>query len=204
MSPPEKATGTLIFPVRFLLRTVGLYSANFGGSFYIDDTPIREVRRSAAMGGDYPSKPMSLYATIWDGSNWATAGGRYKVNYKYAPFVSEFSELALQGCRVDPIEQVPSAGRCAEEEARLLAGDFAAITPGRRAAMKNFREKFMTYSFCYDSLRYPATFPDCDIVPSEQGRFKASGHLKFGGAGRRRHRRTRRRSRIPADQGSWE
>ncbi|CAA6669622.1 unnamed protein product [Spirodela intermedia] len=157
--------------------------------FYIDDMPIREVRRSAAMGGDYPSKPMSLYATIWDGSNWATAGGRYKVNYKYAPFVSEFSELALQGCR---------------EEAQLLAGDFAAVTPERRAAMKNFREKFMTYSFCYDSLRYPATFPDCDIVPSEQERFKESGHLKFGGAGRRRHRRTKRRSRIPAVAGAWE
>ncbi|CAL9106805.1 unnamed protein product, partial [Musa textilis] len=41
--------------------------------FYIDDTPIREVVRSDAMGGDYPSKPMSIYATIWDGSTWATA-----------------------------------------------------------------------------------------------------------------------------------
>ena len=58
--------------------------------FYIDEVPIREVLRSEEMGGDYPSKPMSLYATIWDASNWATSGGKYKVNYKYAPFVTEF------------------------------------------------------------------------------------------------------------------
>ncbi|RZR95430.1 hypothetical protein BHM03_00024278 [Ensete ventricosum] len=53
--------------------------------FYIDNTPIREVVRTQTMGGDFPSKPMSLYATIWDGSTWATSGGRYKVNYKFAP-----------------------------------------------------------------------------------------------------------------------
>jgi hypothetical protein len=56
------------------------------------------VIRNDAMGGDYPSKPMSLYATIWDASNWATSGGKYKVNYKYAPFVAEFKDLALEGC----------------------------------------------------------------------------------------------------------
>ncbi|KAJ8476294.1 hypothetical protein OPV22_020021 [Ensete ventricosum] len=57
--------------------------------FYIDNTPIREVVRTQTMGGDFPSKPMSLYATIWDGSTWATSGGRYKVNYKFAPTLVE-------------------------------------------------------------------------------------------------------------------
>ena len=42
---------------------------------------VREVRRLAAMGGgDLPSKPMSLYATVWDASTWATSRGRYGVN----------------------------------------------------------------------------------------------------------------------------
>ena len=167
----------------------------FTFSFYIDDTPIRVVRRSVDMGGDYPSKPMSLYATIWDGSNWATSGGKYKVNYKYSPFVAEFSDLVLQGCKLDPIQQIPTAGSCAEEELKLVARDFAALSPERVAAMRNFRTKFMTYSFCYDSLRYPSTFPDCEVVASEQDRFKESGHLKFGG-GRRRHRRVNRRSTV--------
>ncbi|KAF2938247.1 hypothetical protein DAI22_03g104400 [Oryza sativa Japonica Group] len=66
--------------------------------FYVDETPIREVVRTASMGAQFPSKPMSLYATIWDGSSWATSGGRYKVNYKYAPYVAEFTDLLLHGC----------------------------------------------------------------------------------------------------------
>ncbi|GJN14741.1 hypothetical protein PR202_gb01597 [Eleusine coracana subsp. coracana] len=69
-------------------------------AFYVDDVPVREVRRSPAMGGDFPSKPMSLYATVWDASNWATSGGKYKVNYRYGPFVASFTDLALAGCRV--------------------------------------------------------------------------------------------------------
>ncbi|KAF8781234.1 hypothetical protein HU200_000659 [Digitaria exilis] len=66
--------------------------------FYIDKKPIREVVRVASMGGDFPSKPMSVYATIWDGSSWATDGGRYKVDYAHAPFVAEFSNFVLSGC----------------------------------------------------------------------------------------------------------
>ncbi|URE36339.1 xyloglucan endotransglucosylase hydrolase protein 30 [Musa troglodytarum] len=161
--------------------------------FYIDDTPIREVVRSDAMGGDYPSKPMSIYATIWDGSTWATANGRYKVNYKYAPFVAEVSDLVLRGCRVDPIQQVDSARRCVEANEDLLAADFARMTPLKRAAMRRFRERYMTYSFCYDTNRYPVTFPDCDIIPSEQSRFFESGETKYP----RDRRRARRQSRRP-------
>ncbi|KAJ0988436.1 hypothetical protein J5N97_006792 [Dioscorea zingiberensis] len=70
--------------------------------FYIDEVPIREVVRSQTMGADFPSKPMSLYATIWDGSSWATSGGRYKVKYKYAPYIAKFANLSLQGCIVNP------------------------------------------------------------------------------------------------------
>ncbi|KAF8412603.1 hypothetical protein HHK36_000572 [Tetracentron sinense] len=160
--------------------------------FYIDEVPIREVVRSEAMGGDYPSKPMSLYATIWDASNWATSGGKYKVNYKYAPFISEFSDLVLQGCAVDPIQQVPAAG-CSEKDAELESADYAVVTPERRMGMRKFRQKYMYYSYCYDTLRYPVPPPECMIIQSEKRRFKDSGRLKFGG---NHHRHSKRRSRV--------
>ncbi|XP_078441744.1 putative xyloglucan endotransglucosylase/hydrolase protein 30 [Wolffia australiana] len=157
--------------------------------FYVDETPIREVRRSAAMGGEYPSKPMALYATIWDGSSWATSGGRYAVDYKFAPFVSEFSELVLAGCRVDPIEMLPGArDRCAAAEAALLAADYAAVSAAGRRAMARFREKNIVYSACYDSLRYPVRLPDCDFVPAEKDRLDETGHLKRALRRRRRRR----------------
>jgi len=149
-------------------------------AFYVDDVPVREVRRSPAMGGDFPSKPMSLYATVWDASTWATSGGRYRVNYRYGPFVASFTDLALLGCRADPIRMVPAAGgSCAADEEALRASDVAVMTVEKLQAMRRFREHNMVYSYCYDTRRYPAALPECDVVESERRRFKDSGHLRF-------------------------
>lgn len=161
--------------------------------FYVDEVPIREVIRNEAMGGDYPSKPMALYATIWDASNWATSGGKYKVDYNYAPFVSEFSDFVLDGCPADPL-QLASAGGCSDKDAELESNDYSAITPLRRISMRKFRQKYMYYSYCYDTLRYATPLPECVIIPSEKRRFKDTGRLKFGGS----HKKSsKRRSRVP-------
>ncbi|XP_020571997.1 probable xyloglucan endotransglucosylase/hydrolase protein 30 [Phalaenopsis equestris] len=166
--------------------------------FYIDEIPIREVARTEAMGGDFPSKPMSLYATIWDASDWATSGGKYRVDYKYSPFVSDFSNFILQGCRLDPIRQLPPAAeQCRAAEDTTAVSDYAVMTAVKRAAMREFRQRFMTYSFCYDELRYPKVFPDCDVVESEKNRFWKSGDAKIRRRGRwRRSRGERVRSRM--------
>lgn len=170
--------------------------------FYIDEIPIREVQKSEEMGADYPSKPMSLYTTIWDASDWATSGGKYKVNYKYAPFVSEFKDLVLDGCSVDPIQAVAAAGTgaCFERHAELEARDYATITPARRRAMRRFRERYMYYSYCYDTLRYPVPPPECVIIPSEKQRFKETGRLRFGGSHRPRRSRRGGRTATPVDE----
>lgn len=161
--------------------------------FYVDEVPIREVLRSDEMGSDYPAKPMQLYATIWDASSWATSGGRYKVNYKYSPFVSEFTDFVLEGCPVDPIEQVSkSAISCSEKNDMLESADYANITPQRRAAMRRFRQKYMYYSYCYDTLRYAVPPPECVIDSVEKRRFKDTGRLKFGGSHKKQSRRRSR------------
>ncbi|XP_044487735.1 probable xyloglucan endotransglucosylase/hydrolase protein 27 [Mangifera indica] len=148
--------------------------------FYVDNTPIREVKRTESMRGDFPSKPMSLYATIWDGSNWATNGGKYRVNYKYAPFVTKFSDFILHGCAVDPIEQTSS--RCDTTQASIPTS----VSPSQRSKMDNFRRKYMTYSYCYDQVRYKVPPSECVINPLEAERLKVYDPVRFGG-GRRRH-----------------
>ncbi|TVU33559.1 hypothetical protein EJB05_25384, partial [Eragrostis curvula] len=176
-------------------------------AFYVDDVPVREVRRSPAMAGDFPSKPMSLYATVWDASNWATSGGKYKVNYRYGPFVASFTDLALAGCRVDDpppggngngggIRMVTALGCAAAEEA-LRASEPAVMTVEKQQAMRRFREQNMVYSYCYDTLRYPVPFPECDVVESERRRFKDSGHLRFALRQRQQRRPRPRRPRGP-------
>ncbi|KAK6242459.1 Glycoside hydrolase family 16 - like 10 [Theobroma cacao] len=159
--------------------------------FYVDNTPIREVKRTAAMGGDFPSKPMSLYATIWDGSDWATNGGKYRVNYKYAPYVAKFSDLILHGCAVDPIEF--SSKRC--DSAQSLEELSTTITPSQRSKMDSFRRKYMTYSYCYDQTRYKGPPPECVVNPQEAERLKKFDPVTFGG-GRRHHGKRHHRSRA--------
>ncbi|XP_064968385.1 probable xyloglucan endotransglucosylase/hydrolase protein 28 [Musa acuminata AAA Group] len=131
--------------------------------FYIDNTPIREVVRTQTMGGDFPSKPMSLYATIWDGSTWATSGGRYKVNYKFAPYVVEFTDLVLHGCVVDPSNHNRA---CLESNAGVY--NAMMISTDQRAAMERFRKKHMTYSYCHDRIRYPTPSPECTLGPETE------------------------------------
>lgn len=156
-------------------------------SFYVDDVPIREFKRTAAMGGDFPSKPMSLYATIWDGSGWATNGGKYRVNYKYAPYTAKFSHLVLHGCAIDPIEQL---SKC--DNAETYDSVPTAITPKQRTKMENFRKKQMQYSYCYDSARYKVPPVECVLDPKEAERLRAFDPVTFGGAhhhrGKRHHR----------------
>lgn len=156
--------------------------------FYVDNVPIREVKRTKAMGGDFPSKPMTLYATIWDGSNWATNGGKYRVNYRYAPYVVQFSDLVLHGCAVDPIEH---SSAC---DAVLPSGSIpSAITRKQRVQMENFRKRHMTYSYCYDRARYKVPPPECVLNAKEAEHLRSSDPITFGQGKRRFTRHHHRR-----------
>lgn len=156
-------------------------------SFYVDNVPIREIKRTEAMGGDFPSKPMSLYATIWDGSDWATNGGKYRVSYKYAPYVAEFSDFILHGCAVDPIELT----KC--EKSEKFSTISTGITRQQRTKMAAFRKKHMQYSYCYDRTRYTVTPSECVLNPNEAERLRGFDPVTFGGGRphKRRHHHAR-------------
>ncbi|OAY70295.1 putative xyloglucan endotransglucosylase/hydrolase protein 28 [Ananas comosus] len=162
--------------------------------FYIDGIPIREVVRTQAMDGlgQFPSKPMSLYATIWDGSSWATSGGRYKVNYKYAPYVAEFTDLVLRGCATDLTTHQPTC-----RQADIDMYDTVSLSVEQRLAMDDFREKHMTYGYCYDRLRYTNPPAECS-TGREADLFLESGEAR-GFSDRRRHRYAKRHYRTALD-----
>lgn len=157
--------------------------------FYVDNIPIREIKRIEAMGGDFPSKPMTLYATIWDGSDWATNGGRYRVNYKYAPYIAEFSNFVLHGCAVDPVEPLSKCDHTSNPES-IPPG----ITTEQRIKMESFRSKHLQYSYCYDKNRYKVPPPECVIDPREAEQLRGFDPVTFGGV-RRHHGKRRHRSR---------
>nr|GEY91958.1 probable xyloglucan endotransglucosylase/hydrolase protein 28 [Tanacetum cinerariifolium] len=167
-------------------------SAFISGGFYVDDVAIREIKRTESMGADFPSKPMTLYATIWDASEWATNGGKYKVNYKYAPYIAEFSNFVLHGCTVDPIELSSIKCETGPSSNSIPTG----ITPSQRTKMESFRKKHMQYSYCYDKRRYKTPPSECVLNPKEAERLKRFDPVTFGSGRGRHHGKRHRRSEV--------
>lgn len=156
--------------------------------FFVDDVPIREILKTEAIGAHYPAKPMSVYATVWDGSDWATLGGRYRVNYKYSPFVVTLSNLILEGCSVDPLEQFQFPTASCPTSASL--SKFSELSQDQRASMDWFRGKYISYSYCDDTARYPTTPADCP--PRDPRKKIATAHVKFGHHHQRHHKKNKK------------
>ncbi|PIA62099.1 hypothetical protein AQUCO_00200238v1 [Aquilegia coerulea] len=132
--------------------------------FLVDNVPIREAIHGESISSSSPSKPMSLYCTIWDGSEWATNGGKNPVNYKYAPFVASFREMQMEGCMWDNVKQ---GSFCTKNGQGLSSLDpvegeeFAKLSQEQRIGMDGFRKRFMIYSYCKDPRRNKILPPEC-------------------------------------------
>ncbi|CAL5197049.1 unnamed protein product [Lathyrus oleraceus] len=131
--------------------------------FFVDNIPVREFIHKNTYPFIYPSKPMSLYATIWDGSEWATHGGKYPVNYKYAPFVVSFTEMELSGCITDPNSPISSCSKSNPlgQQDPINGAEFSKLSQQQIAAMDWARRKLMFYSYCNDVSRYKVLPAEC-------------------------------------------
>eukprot|EP01018_Ginkgo_biloba_P007262 Gb_17580 [translate_table: standard] len=129
--------------------------------FLVDNIPIREVVHTKAMGVHYPSKPMSVYSTIWDGSGWATEGGKYPVDYRFSPFVSSYTNLELDGCVWNPTQSTPLCSFRSHSRNPIGGSEFVSLNPQQRIGLHWVRKRFLIYSYCDDHSRYPTAPPEC-------------------------------------------
>ncbi|MCO5555281.1 hypothetical protein L7F22_008826 [Adiantum nelumboides] len=129
---------------------------------FIDDIPIREFPNLVGQkaGAVYPGKQMYLYATIWDGSDWATDGGKYKANFTYAPFVASYSNFIVNGCALpQPSSTLPPV--CATKFKSNKAIFPPQLTPQQRQSIQWAQQNYMIYNYCEDKNRYPNPLPEC-------------------------------------------
>ncbi|KAG6469007.1 hypothetical protein ZIOFF_073704 [Zingiber officinale] len=125
--------------------------SQFGpGRFYVDDIPIRRYPRKSA--DIFPMRPMWMYGTIWDASAWATDRGKYRVDYRYQPFVSRFTKFIIRGCSAF----APPNCRVAQSSP-MGSG----LSPQQYAAMRWVQNNYMVYNYCTDPGRDHSRTPEC-------------------------------------------
>ena len=127
--------------------------------FFVDYIPIRVFPNiEAETGVPYlHNQSMNVYATIWDGDDWATEGGRIKVNWTHAPFVASYREFNADAC-------TDTNANAASECASLKwwnQYEYQALGYAQVGQLKWVQENMTVYNYCTDYARYNVTPPEC-------------------------------------------
>lgn len=136
-----------------------LYISTFGCyRFYVDRTPIRVFKNKQSIGVAYPSRPLQIEASLWDGDSWATDGGQTKTNWSNAPFKAYFKGFHISGCGVQNPADIK---RCDASSLWWNKEKYWNLDSSERSAYETVRKKYMNYDYCADRHRYPTTPPEC-------------------------------------------
>jgi hypothetical protein len=96
---------------------------------------------------------MRVYASLWDGSYWATEHGRIKTDWSKAPFVVSYQGFVESGC----VSQ--DAATCASSNGPWM---HQVLDTTAQAKLWRVRKNFMIYNYCTDAWRYPqGPPPEC-------------------------------------------
>ncbi|KAH9327697.1 hypothetical protein KI387_007875 [Taxus chinensis] len=120
--------------------------------FVVDGIPIRAHKNNAGLGIPYPRRqPMSLYASIWNGEDWATNGGKTKISWRRnGAFVAEFRELKMDACAWNGN---PRFCKASTPLNWWNQRKYAFLTPTQTSRLAWVRKYFLLYDYCNDKSR---------------------------------------------------
>lgn len=128
--------------------------------FHVDEIPIRVYRNNSNLGVGYPSRPMQVEGSLWDGDSWATDGGRTKIDWRYAPFIAHYQGFAIVGFSV-PSSAIEVPQQCHSPTYWWNRERYWKLNHRQQRDYENVRSKYMTYDYCADSSRYPKPPREC-------------------------------------------
>jgi len=134
--------------------------------WFVDDKVIRVFHnKSQEIHVPYPvSRPMAIQCSIWDGSEWATQGGRVKINYTYAPFVAQYEGFGgVDGCPACPATPATACDNvdissCSDATKYWFLRQ-EELTKQQIKQLKKHRAKYIVYDYCTDTGRFPSGLP---------------------------------------------
>ncbi|EER89499.1 hypothetical protein BDA96_10G119500 [Sorghum bicolor] len=131
---------------------------------FVDDTPVRVLRNLTGTVPGYPfpaKKTMMIRASMWDGSDWATDGGRTKVDWSQGPFTAGYQGFDVSGCANGSATTAP----CQSPDLWWNGGEYRNITAEQRAAYEDVKRNYFNYDYCADKARFNNTVPiECNYA----------------------------------------
>ncbi|PIN19448.1 Xyloglucan:xyloglucosyl transferase [Handroanthus impetiginosus] len=125
--------------------------------FMVDWVPIRTYRNHEDKGVPYPKwQPMSLQMSIWNGEDWATDGGRDRIDWTKAPFVASFRNYKIDACIWNGN---PRFCRAQSPTNWWNNQRFNSLTWAQRRLFRWVRKYFLVYDYCQDNHRFGNNLP---------------------------------------------
>uniref|UniRef100_A0A7N0R8U1 Xyloglucan endotransglucosylase/hydrolase n=1 Tax=Kalanchoe fedtschenkoi TaxID=63787 RepID=A0A7N0R8U1_KALFE len=129
--------------------------------FLVDKIPIRVFRNHEDKGVEYPNyRPQKLLASIWNGENWATDGGKEKIDWSKAPFIASFKDHKIDAC----IWNGWDAKVCSEVNQRNWWNKLKGLSRWQKRQFEWVRKHFLRYDYCQDINRFKNQLPkECSL-----------------------------------------
>ncbi|KAK6917963.1 Glycoside hydrolase family 16 [Dillenia turbinata] len=126
--------------------------------FLVDDTPIREFKNMEAIGVPFPNKQaMRIYSSLWNANDWATMGGRVKIDWTQAPFTASYRTFNADAC-----VQSSVSPNCASVVTSTTSGrgwQTQELDAASRKRLEWVQRHHMIYNYCTDFKRFPQGLP---------------------------------------------
>ncbi|KAL3696129.1 hypothetical protein R1sor_010205 [Riccia sorocarpa] len=126
----------------------------------VDGTPIRVHKNIEAQApGSFPfSKGLHVAGCIYEGSTWATRGGRDPINWNDAPFVVNFQNFDFDACEV----QNGDASSCRGNYGNWWDGpQYQSLSSDQINQLRSYRQQYQIYDYCTDKSRNPTPPIEC-------------------------------------------
>ncbi|GLJ20957.1 hypothetical protein SUGI_0382710 [Cryptomeria japonica] len=128
--------------------------------FSVDSIPIRVFLNNERIGVPYlKNQPMKVISTLWNGEDWATDGGKVKIDWRKAPFIASYQGFEVDGC-------VASAASKSCTGHWWDLSLFQGLNRNQLRKLRWVQRKYMFYDYCKDkSGRFSRVPPECALNP---------------------------------------
>ncbi|KAK9055229.1 hypothetical protein SSX86_026311 [Deinandra increscens subsp. villosa] len=129
----------------------------------VDGTPIRVFKNMESSGVPYINElPMKVYASLWNGDQWATRGGAIKTNWTEAPFITWLRNYKARGC-----VWMNGQSACNSRSSKAINHDWykqRELDLKGNELLKLVKRRHMVYDYCNDFNRFPHGVPqECHL-----------------------------------------